>query len=286
MNQSLSDPTAELIAATQSLAASHEIVVELERAKRNIEQMIDGLTTSFAIISEAGIIYKANRLMAQYFNVSIEELLGRQISDIFHPEVWSDFQEKEMILINAERKHHIEIELPIVDYEGKTKEILWTMRPLSGISGNFQRLYQILGHDISKVKEYERQIDVIFSHIPIGLFTINRSLRIEGTYSEYTKTLLGSDSLDGKSLLDLLSGIMEGYLRDLQLKKFRILKEAFGQSHEWYEKNRVQLPSELEVQPLDSQESVKICLNYNPVYMQDHIDRFIIMINEIKVSAK
>ncbi|NRA64923.1 MAG: PAS domain S-box protein [Pseudobacteriovorax sp.] len=281
MSPTQNSQTAELVAATQSLAASHEIVVELERAKRNIEQMIDGMTTSFAIISEVGVIYKANRLMAEYFNVSIEELLGHNVSEIFQPEVWEQFQEKEMSLINSERKHHVEFELPIIDHAGCTREILWSMRPLSDISGNFKRLYQVLGHDITKVKEYERKINVIFKHIPLGLFTINKKMTIEGAYSEHTKHLLASDSLDGRPFLDLLSKVMDGYIGDLQKKAFRKLESSFGKDQAWYEKHHHVFPSELQIHPRDKDSKYKIKISYYPVYIRETIDRYIVMIDRL-----
>ena len=153
----------QLLAVTHSLQASHEVSSEMERSKCNLEQLIDYLPIIFAVITDAGDIFRGNHILSRLLGCSLEELYGRSMSELFETSTWEQFQANRMRLGDStSRLEMLEFELPIdnatVVGDGQPAEHIFGIRPYGDVSGDFYRLYQITGQDVSQIREFERQL--------------------------------------------------------------------------------------------------------------------------------
>jgi PAS domain S-box-containing protein len=226
----------------QDLQASYQIISLLERSKANSEAIIDRLPDLFAIIEENGNVLKGNLQAAQLLGVDEELLLGLNISRLFSQETWNLFQvylqQAQGLVVGGKP---IEFELP-VDFKLASERVcLWSLTLLEGVSHNQNRLYCLIGRDVTLLRSYQKQLADIFASIPLGIFTVDSEGLIEETYSAYTKFLLGRDQISGLTLKKLIfdpcleyfdAASREGFenmmnFQDMDLREFDALEETF-----------------------------------------------------------
>ena len=198
------------------------------------------------MISETGVIYRSNNLLAKCFKSDVEDILNSRFHQLFSDASSDIFSEKcRQLGTSGNRELSVEFELPIDNPNLPTRDYLWSLRPYGNLEGNFECLYQVIGQDISLVKEYERLLTNIFSCIPLGILTINQDLCIYGPYSSYLEFLFGTNELQGLSIQDILlrNTIVESQA-DLQ-SKLNNLKTCLGSDESWFDSMKNQLPREI-----------------------------------------
>ncbi len=273
----------QILVATQSLHASHDIMSELERSKCYVEQTIDHLSTAYAVVNERGDILKANRSIARWFGTDVEDLAGRNMSEIFRKESWSIFVEKKRHLKpDAGRDQAVEFELSIETGDKVCVEYLWTIRPMGDLKGDFEALYQVIGQDISEVKRFEKQLSQIFSCIPLGIFTIDRAACVVGPYSSYVEHLLELNEIAGRSLNAILFDRCGDHVTAKMRDGIAQIKASLGVDAFWFDSSKVFFPSEVRI-PCSNNDDLGyrwIGLSYHPVVQEGIVDRILLVLDD------
>lgn len=277
------DGYSEMMAAVYSLQASHEVTSELERAKCNIEQMVDYLPVSFAIVSDTGKIYRSNHSLAKQFKMDVEQIIGLDITQLFREEGREIFNEK-MLQVGQDSAADCSVEFELsIDNHGDDKEYYWNIRPYGEISGDFLCLYQVIGQDISLVKEFERKLSNIFSNIPLGIMTIKEEGIVDGPYSCFTEVLLGTKTIQQESLFDIFFDRCKANMSPKELDGLSQLKTAIGQEEFWFDSIKPMFPQEVFLAKSESNTSGEgrwIEVSYNPVVHGEIVEKILIILED------
>ncbi|NRA67371.1 MAG: Hpt domain-containing protein [Pseudobacteriovorax sp.] len=271
----------QLLAATQSLQASHEITSQLERSKFHAEHVIDSLPNAYGIIDEKGNVFKANSILSQLMSTDIEKAIGHNIKSIFKEQTWNIFKEKIRQLEAREiGSGNIDFELIVDSTKSKSCEYIWSIHTLPQLKGNFNSLYQILGRDISDVKETEKRLTQIFSCIPLGIMTIEGSGTVVGPYSNYVEHLLETKDVDGKSLYELL--FKKSTNLDDETRNRIEIHNLIGIEETWFDMECKSIPTELQIK-CDNNPGFDhrwIGLTLHPVLSGDSVEKILVVLQD------
>ncbi|MDD9950037.1 MAG: PAS domain-containing protein [Zetaproteobacteria bacterium] len=272
---------AQMLASVQSLHASHEITVELERSKYQAEQVNDSLPIGYVIVTDSGRILKANRSMARIFGVTHEVLIQRNLSEIFAESEWQTFLQKMRSLGPHSRKNEaLEFELDIISAEGKTQTVQWNLRSLGDIKGNFHCLYQVLCQDISVEREHEKMLQDMLMAVPLGLLWVDASGCILPHHSRYAAQLLQVENLVGMQIEQLLQD------EDLPVARGAVpscgvsaMMQLFGASEEVVRHRLSECVHQVRVRSAKSLSSSLLHITYEPSFCEGKLCRWMLVLS-------
>lgn len=142
-------PREQLASAT--MIATHEIVVNLEKAKSSLESLINGMQDLTCLVTTDGRIIWGNQRTATWLGIEHDLVHLCQMRQLFKDDDWTQFQEKlatfrETGLSGATA----EFQLPVQQAAG-SREILWSVRPFQAISIRRGTILLLVGRDITEV---------------------------------------------------------------------------------------------------------------------------------------
>lgn len=194
----------DALVINQLTQISQRILDMIERAKDQSESLIDNLPFLFAVITGDGVILRGGDRLSKMYQCQMDDLLGKNISDLFRKPSWKIMQEK----IKSARNTDMVVFETSLDYFRPTSPIIqWTIVYDNKLNFyNNSDVYYICGVDVTTTRNYEQQITKIFAGIPLGIFRVNSDLVIEAPISHYTEVLFGRDDMIGKSFHDVVYG--------------------------------------------------------------------------------
>lgn len=272
----------------QNLRASHKIVSKLEKSKASTEAMVDRLPDAYFLITKEGRILKGNYIAADMLECDIEDIINKNINDLFCKESWNIFENHlrqfSKLLENSKpnpESDHVAFELQI-DHEGKErKHFHWNLRIFEGLSMRRGAIICAFGRDISEIRKFEQQLSQIFSVIPLGITTIDKSGKIKKPYSAYMEYLLNRDSLVNHSFWEEVFVRSEKNLSKAQKMGVEELKEVFDQEDLWFDLCKKRFPTEICL-PLDEGNKERwLSLTYHPIIIDGIIKKILIVLNDI-----
>ena len=272
---------AEIIAA-EGLRASHEIITVLERCKSSSEHIIDQLPDLLVIMSVDGRILKGNDAAAHLMSCGLEDILNLNIFDVFHVETKNIMKSRISSLLKNRDLNQLQFELPVIDKQGNQIEHLWTVSLFSQISERRGPLIKILGKDISKIKEFEKKLSQIFSAIPLGIFTVDSSGKIEWPYSLFTEYLLGQDKLSGQGLEQVLFEPVWETLDSIEKTGASQVVDCIGGDTLWFDMAKLHFPSEIAF-TRETPDGVKTCwlgVTYHPIVHENTIEKLMVVLED------
>ncbi|MFK7824645.1 MAG: ATP-binding protein [Oligoflexales bacterium] len=280
---------AQLLAATHSLHASHEVTEELERAKWKIEQLIDYLPVGFAIITESGEIYRVNNMLSSFFKTDMEGAIGSNFKELFNPDSWNIFQGKiDELFASRHEKQFIEFELSINGEHDKSGQFLWNIRPYGELHGDFKILYQILGQNITEIKSYERKLSNIFSCLPLGILAINNESKVDGPYSSFTEELLETKDIANSSIHDVLYKPCFDGMKPKETESIKTIASAIGEEETWFNSIKTLFPTQLAFNPNGKKsDTVKwLQIDYHPIIFEEKVEKILLVIENNTKAMK
>ena len=290
MNGNEPDPKlAQLLAATHSLHASHEVTEELERAKWKIEQLIDYLPVGFAIITESGEIYRVNQMLSGFFKTDMEGAIGSNFSELFKPDSWQLFKQKiEELYASRQEKQFVEFELSINGEHNKIGQFLWNIRIYGELHGDFNVLYQVLGQDITEIKSYERKLSNIFSCIPLGILAINSDAKVDGPYSAFTEELLETKNIADQSIHEVLYEPCIDSINPKEVESIKTLATAIGEEETWFNSMKTLFPSQLAFKQKDKNSDTNkwLHVDYHPIIFEEKVEKILLVIENNTKAMK
>lgn len=265
---------------TQNLRASHEIIARFEKSKDNMEILLDKLPDIFIVFDSTGRILKGNHKAAKLFNVSIERVIWKNISQFFNKESWHIFENNYKSLTSGEYDEvEFELNLDGIDPDN-VLDYHWHIQRVPGISDRRGALFNVIGRDISKVKEYEKKLSQIFSTIPIGILTIDKSGKVMGPYSAYCEYLLDDTSLEEKSIDKLLFESCYKNMSRSDKLGIEELFSTFDKEDLWFELCKDRFPKELIFTPNGKKENRVLGITYHPILSDNRIRNMLFILED------
>jgi len=189
------------LAHNQFIQASYHILSVLEKAKANVETMLDELPSVFLVVDVEGRIIRGNAKASEIFEVDLDELLGLRLDRLFTSATWTMFHNH---LSNCSGDGvAVAFELPM-DRLSSSPIMSWNVRPIQAQNDSLGICFSVFGADVTAVREYERQLAHIFTSIPLGIIRLDENLSIVPPASRFTEYLLGTTDLNGKNIFDVL----------------------------------------------------------------------------------
>lgn len=200
------------VSLNRDLQATFHITSLLQKAKESTEVILDNLPDLFFVIDEEGTIYKCNLSVMQVTEQDDLQIVGHNIKSLFTKENWSTFSKRVYEVYHSRLKgYSVEFELEMNLRQNETRIILFNIKPLENITITHQRLFCVLGRDISKsvilseknalLSAQKNKIEAILNSSSQGFFTLNRSFEIEEGISARTRELVGE--VVGKKVYDV-----------------------------------------------------------------------------------
>ena len=219
--------------------AVHDVLLNLELSKSNIESFIDNISDVFGVINEHGVLYKCNKELARILDFGEEDYLKKSFKSLFRQETWELFHDKIYVLKNTHhQKKNIEFELGSDAVTGKESHFVWSISIFRDGKDNLGTLFSVFGRNVTELRGYQRQLSNLFGSIPVGLFQINAAGELTGPYSAFLEVLLGRRFSQGTSLRDLISGPLVPTLNEDQEEGIQAVLDSLGKSSLQYERNR------------------------------------------------
>jgi PAS domain S-box-containing protein len=271
----------EIIAA-EGLRASHEIITALEKCKSSSEHILDQLPDILTIMTLDGRILKGNLAASQLLEVDPENILNKNLYDVFHLETRNIMRSRITSLLRDNSQKQLQFELPVVTRSGIQKEHLWTISLFTQISDRRGPLIKVLGKDISKIKEFEKKLSQIFSAIPLGIFTVDLNGEIEWPYSLFTEYLLGQDKLSGKKLNKILFEPVWHTLDAIEKTGATQVVDCIGGDTLWFDMAKLHFPKEIQF-TRDTPDGLSSCwlgITYHPIVHENTIEKIMIVLED------
>lgn len=262
--------------ASHNIRANHELISDLSESRRAIDQLNDDFPGVNAIITSSGRILRANRGLSELLHVNEEDLIDHSLEILFTKVSW------QIILAQMAAKKDektFSLDMP-VDRIDDSKIYHWIFAKFSGVSTRRGLIWSVQGSDISAAREAERRLATVFSTIPVGLLTLDRSGQIEWPYSAYCEVLLGRDNLSQLSLEEGLFGKSQEVMQPGETEKIRFVRGVLGQDEDLFQMMKSQLPLEVPISLNDGGVGWRK-FSYSPVLKDGLVDKLLIIIEDI-----
>jgi serine phosphatase RsbU (regulator of sigma subunit) len=142
-------PREQLASAT--MIATHEIVVNLEKAKSSLESLINGMQDLTCLITTEGRIIWGNQRAATWLQIDQDLVHLCQMKQLFKEDDWQQFQNRlQPYQHSGLTGSPGEFQLPIQMGPG-SREILWSVRPFQAVSVRRGTILLLVGRDITEV---------------------------------------------------------------------------------------------------------------------------------------
>ncbi len=267
----------------QDLQATHKILNVIEKSKNYSDSVIDNFMGIFATVTQEGTVYRGNKLFSHLLSIDVEDLLGLSVFSIFQESTKQIFKHKMDELIEKKLKD-ISFELPVDGIFADTSLIFyWTISAFNiGDKSQGLNLYTIIGTDITKLRESEKQLSEIFSSIPVGILSFNSNGNIEPKYSDYAEVIFEARDLKGRNFEELI--FKAGYTALTRAEKEGVenLKKILGGEVIIYEMLKETFPKQV-YYPLTYGGEVKekwLGIKYQAIVQNEKIKKILLMVED------
>jgi PAS domain S-box-containing protein len=270
---------------SHTIRANHEILSSIERAKTAMEDITQNSPDLFGIMTLDGLIIRGNRSLAKLLGVHEEDISHQDLSILFLPETWHIIHKTLLMGPTTENKATT-LELPL-DRRKPNSMYHWTFSNFDAVSERRSRLITFVGKDVSALREYEKKLAIIFSAIPLGIVTIDRSLRIEAPYSSYAELLLDRRNLHGQPAEELIFSGSLPFMSKQQLEGMKAMFSQIGEEESWYDSAKSMFPTEIgRGQPGSQYPDSWIGLSYSPVIYRGIVEKILVVMENITDRVK
>jgi diguanylate cyclase (GGDEF)-like protein/PAS domain S-box-containing protein len=185
---------------------------ELERSERRFRRTFDDAPTGITLIGSDRRLISANRAFLEMVGYRAEELVGRTLEHITHPEDRARDRVAGRSPASGERERH-ETETRYLHRSGHTVSVRLSAAPLHDEQGDVQS-YVVHTRDLTREREatsaqraIEQRHRRLLAHLPDTMVILyDRSMRIELMQGGLLTELgLESDSYIGRSLLEVIA---------------------------------------------------------------------------------
>lgn len=268
------------------LQASHKMLQLLDEANENTESIIDQFPGVFLIINEEHQILRANLHFTALFGLDTESILRAPLSRFFRQESWKLFAHYARRLLDQDEVYAttcFEIGLKARDPEHAPGErpYHWTLALREVRNPGEGRLLSVFGSDVSAVREAEQRLIDVFTRIPLGIFSINRDGRIGETYSNYLEAMLGSGSLSGAPLEEVLFAPARDTMSPEEREGCAAIYACLGKSEFDFGSYATQFPQLIHRrQPGKRKSALWLKITYQPIVFDGVVEQLLIILED------
>ena len=198
----LADDIAFGIASLRIRARHKEAESQLRAGERQLRETFEQAAVGITRVNLAGIMVDTNQKLCDLLGYTKDELLGRSVKDITHP----DDHHGAGARFRAQIQHGSpSAAVGEKRYLRKDGSAMWARRTMSVARDDAGRPHQVISiiEDITHSKELERRFELTFDHAAVGMALI----ALDGRYLQVNRALVqmlgyAPEELIGKSLLD------------------------------------------------------------------------------------
>lgn len=276
-------PQFRAVDALKNLQATHQIIRVLELAKGKIESIIEQGPDLFLIISQEGLVLKANDIACRNLGFDKEDYLYRSVFERFN-EIGRKILESNIDnLAKNKTISEVEFESQIDGADGKMT-IHWKMSQFNQFSKEkINKLFTIHGRDITQLRMEEQKISDLFAIIPLGILSIDRNGMILPGYSKYTEYCFVSknekktdNGFAGKSFYEVIFEPAKEFVGKIELEIVKQLPSTIGEDWMWFDSISKGFPRHI-MREINNCK-IKLRINYHPVILDGKVENVLLII--------
>ena len=212
--------------SSNELLASQKMLALLEQANSNVEQILDGFPSVFAIINSKHFVIRANAAFCDLLQLSMDEILHKSFIEMFDSEN-QNVVEHHLAELNKENNSdakEVEFRADITPPHNQApQQYLWSIAPLQTCSPAEGQLYVLVGKDCSSIYASEAKLSGIFESLPLAILMIDTDGYIDEVLSRYSEVLLENNALIGKRLHEAIDLASDKNAEDLAMTFKRMI---------------------------------------------------------------
>lgn len=267
------------------LQASHKMLMLLDEANTNTEQIIDRVPGVFLIINEDHEVLRANHGFVELLGLDAENIFRLPLSRFFQKENWKMFAHKIKQIVESESPDALsrfEMGLEVAPPDAQqVRPFHWTLTKQPVKNTGESRLITVFGTDISELRESERRLTKVFSSIPLGIFTMNKDGTVGDSYSSYLELMLNHGKLAGVAIEDVLFKPAMLNANDETVKGIHAIRNCMGVSELEYGSFARIFPQEIfhntKVDPKDGR---WFRITYQPIVFDQVVEQLLIILED------
>ncbi len=263
------------------IQASHKILQLIERSKRESDSFLDTIPGIFAVINAEGDILRGNTSLADYMEVDQERLLYKNLNSVFQKEEWELFK-LEIDALDSKEKGFVDFELSMTSPKGASSPHLWYLS-IFDEEKTGERMFTVVGKDISDLKEAQQNLIEIFSSVPLGILTIGEGGAIQGEFSKYLEVIMGTNDIHEKKIQDFMFSEFKEITKQNQ-ESLDGLVDAIGQNKLIYEIISEGLPKKVKIDTVGEVKWLRI--NYQSISYNDIVRKILLIVEDITSLVK
>lgn len=276
--------------ANHNIRATHDILLGIEKSKQILESFINEMHDVFSIVKDCGTIVRGNDSLSRIFRTDFENIIGKNISELFSEECWNIFSDQLFKLStekNSEYSEGVSFELTL-NSEYESLDFLWHIKKNKMVSNRRGQLFVVVGRNVTKLKSFERKLTKIYSAIPLGIMTIDLNGHIESPYSNYIEYLLGETKIEGKDCREIIFSKIWNNLSKDQQDGVELFFNSIGEEEFWFDMYIDKFPKEIKYEYIINNKSISkwLSLSYNPIIIRQKVEKVLIVIEDVTERVK
>jgi len=269
------------------LQLGEQLFLMLEDSKWQLESILDEQKDLFVILDPQRRVLRSNVALARILGCDPELCIGRPIDPVFNADdlglfknVISEIFHAESITVSASRQ--IELNVQSLSKES-SMPFLWTLQVIRLGRRGEQVIPAVLvtGRDITDLRNKERQIDEMFTGIPLGIVGVGQEGSILGVYSSYSKLFFGERNVIGERLSSILSELAGTDFSQAARESFRSFDALFGEPQLMVELVLESMPKEQKIRKAGLYNSEGyLGLTYQPVFRDGCLEKILVLLED------
>jgi len=262
--------------------ATSQIIQMIETSKANMDEMLDELPAGFSLVSPKGQIFRANRMLASFFGLQMQQCLNRSFLEIFDDLGQERISSAIREACSTGESQKLELMSKPLREGESGRMVQWSVSPVGQKEANGYKLLALLGNDVSELRNTQSKIADLFNTLPVGIMSVTPNGKVADVYTGSCTHLLGRKELVGESILSLIHQEENNRFSNAQLRALKALNDFNGMSDVTFEAFRESAPSEFKlVFQNDYGTSHRyIGVIYQPIVSRDTVTRVLLLIQD------
>lgn len=273
------------MSVNQDLQASHKMLLMFDEVNANTEMVIDQFPGIFLIINEQHEILRANREFLTLFDLDPEQIFRLPLSNFFNKTSWEIFAHNVKKLSKAGTWCDVikfELGLSVgddADIDGRSFH--WVLTRHNAKSKGEGQLITVFGHDMTEMRDAEKRLLEVFTSIPLGIFTMDKSGKVGHSYSSYLETMLDCGKLTGRLVEEVLFKPAKPNMDSVALDGVDAVMACVGKPERAFSALEKTFPHEIlhNTKPYEN-EGRWFKISYHPICHENTIDQLLLILED------
>jgi PAS domain-containing protein/HPt (histidine-containing phosphotransfer) domain-containing protein len=271
------------LSVNQIIQAGQSLLTLVEASKAQLEELLDGLSDAFGVVTETGQIMRSNISFSAFGGFAPEESFEQNFLEYFCKEDRSLVSVALKKIVGSATQENTKGTTIVSGFEGTltaapTRIVQWDFKPFFAQRDECKNWVQVHGRDVTASRDQDRKLAQIFSNLPIGIFQLDHQFSIQPPVSERCQFLLETKELEGKNFFDVLFKPCWETLSIAEKEAVGLLMGLVGSHEVQFDLVKDELPKRIVIQTNSPQQPERILsLNFNPLVRNSIIDCLLVL---------